>query len=46
MYLMNHEAFTESENLKIHTVYDIIDFEGELTPTEIYYMNNILDTNF
>ena len=46
MYLMNHETFTEDEDLKIHTVYDIIDFEGELSPSEIYYMNNILDTNF
>lgn len=46
MYLMNHEAFTGEDDLKVHTVYDIICFEGELTPNEIYYMNNILDTNF
>ena len=46
MYLMNHETFTEDDNLEVHTVYDIICFEGELTPNEIYYINNILDTNF
>ena len=46
MYLMNHESFTTDDNLEVRTVYDIIDFEGELTPTEIYYINNILDTNF
>ena len=46
MYLMNHEAFTSEEDLKIHTVYDILDFEGMLNAEELYYINNILDTNF
>ena len=46
MYLMNHEVLTENDDLEVHTVYDIIDFEGELNTTEIYYINNILDTNF
>ena len=46
MYLMNHETFTEDDNLEVHTVYDIICFEGELTSNEIYYINNVLDTNF
>ena len=46
MYLMNHEALTGDEDLGIHTVHDIMDFEGELAPADIYYINNILDTNF
>ena len=46
MYLMNHEALTGDEDLGVHTVHDIMDFEGELTPADIYYINNILDTNF
>lgn len=40
MYLMSNN---DSEDCLIH---DIISIEGALEPNEIYYVNNLLDTNF
>lgn len=42
MYLTN---FSE-DTLGKHELHDIISLSGQLSPSEIYYINNILDTNF
>lgn len=46
MYLMNHEHFTSDEELKEHTVHDILGISGEISSEDLYYITNMLDTNF
>ena len=46
MYLMNHAHFTGDEDLEEHTVHDIIGIIGEISSDDLYYINNVLDTNF
>ena len=46
MYLMNHAHFTGDEDLEEHTVHDIIGIIGEVSSDDLYYINNVLDTNF
>ena len=46
MYLMNHAHFAGDENLEERTVHDIIGIIGEISSDDLYYINNVLDTNF
>lgn len=46
MYLTNRTSEGYEESLKEQIVHDILCFDGELQPEDIFYITNVLATNF
>lgn len=46
MYITNRTSNNYEESLEEQIVHDILCFDGELQPEDLYYVTNILGTNF
>ena len=46
MYLTNRLSESYEESLKEQIIHDILCFDGELQPKDIFYITNVLATNF